>query len=154
MRANASALLGIFSAYQSVKHDALILHANAPEEVTRRFLDLVGNLYYQKLAEEMHMLGFLKTAVRQIPKINKMVRAVFDNTAGKKIADMGSKAITIGTGFPLPDSSFAEALLANRYLPPIVDLQSTLARAKENFVKHGNIEGIVGLRPKISKRSP
>jgi hypothetical protein len=155
MRANSSALLGIFSAYETVTHDALVLHANAPEEVAQRFLDFAEDLYFQRLSEELHILGFLEPAIANIPKINRAVRAIFKRPVAKKIADLGSRAVTVATGVPVPDTSLAEALLVSRYLPPVINLRTALAKAKRNFVKHGNIEGIVGLDPKrASERSP
>ena len=147
MRANASALLGIFSAYRRVTHDALILHGGASEELTQCFLDLTENLYFQKLSEEMHLLGFMKTAVNQIPKINRTVRMAFRHASIKKIVDLGSKAVTVATRAPLPDSSLAESLLPDRYLPPIVDLRSAIIKARKSLVKHGNIDGLLGLDP-------
>jgi hypothetical protein len=80
-------------------------------------------------------LGRFKTAVQAIPKINKAARRFFERKANKQVIDFGSRAVTVATGMPLPTSSLAESLLADQYLPPVVDLSSAISKAKMNWAK-------------------
>ena len=149
-RANCASLLGIFSSYKTATHHALISNSNAPEELARRFSDFTQDLYFQKLSEEIHSLGFVKRGLSAIPKINRLVRQTFDRNSTKKIMDYGSKAVTVATGVPLPDSSLADSLLAQQYLPPIVDLNPAILRAKKNFSTFGDTERVVGIASKLA----
>lgn len=151
MRANASSLIGIFSSYQTVAHDAPILHGNAPEELVRRFTDFTEDLYYQELSKQMHALGFFKTAIQAIPKINRAARRFIERKANRQMLNFGSKAVTVATGVPLPTSSLAESLLSEEYLPPIVDLSAAISTAKGNFSIRGNTKGILGFDPELDR---
>jgi hypothetical protein len=148
-RANISALIGLFSEYRSMRHDALILHSGAPEDLVRRFLDFSENLYFQKLSEEIHSLGFIRHSIKAVPKINRLVRKIFNNAASRKLVDLGSKAVTIGTKLPVPDSALGEAIFAKQYLPPLINLSAAIVSAQKNFKKYGDISGILGLDLKL-----
>jgi hypothetical protein len=135
MRANASVLIGIFSSYQPATHDSIVVQATAPQELVQRFTDFTEDLYYQELSKEIHALGAFKTAIQAIPKINRAVRRFFERNVNKQAIDFGSRAVTVATGVPLPTSSLADSLLADQYLPPVVDLNSAISKAKVNWAK-------------------
>jgi len=134
-RANASVLIGIFASYQQVTHDSVVVRGTASQELVQRFIDFTEDLYYQELSKDTHALGMFKTAMQTVPKINRAVRKFLERTANKQLIDFGSKAVTVATGVPLPNSSLAESLLAEQYLPPVVDLSSAISKAKKRRVK-------------------
>jgi hypothetical protein len=128
---------GVFSTYQQLNLETAVFRATEGGRDQQWFLEtLLNDDSYFDMCKHSKLFGVpdrLKTAARAFGRASqKFVRA----ERNRNLLDFGTKSITAATSIPLPNSAFAESLLAEGYLPPIVYLHKPYEQAYRRWKAH------------------
>jgi len=125
-RAVASLLAGILATYEPATLSATVVRPMAPPQLISLFEEFVQDETYRQLSEASHDIGIPRRAKRAIVMVGRHAKKLIAKPAFREVADLSSKAITMATQVPVPDSDACNALVASGYLPPIVSLREAM----------------------------
>lgn len=134
-RANLAALEGILRLYQAHNLPGLVSAVHHRPELMEQFSNLLQDQRYQELSRSAARIGIPGRLQRTIELMRRSAQALLANETLKQVFKLGSKVVTAATRVPLPDTDFAESLLAKRYLPPLISLYQTNLRARRAWVE-------------------
>ena len=125
-RANLAILEGIFSTYETVNVDGLRSVSKSKSETVNQFEQLLQDSLYQELSNNCSLRGIPPKIKNALANIRRLAARLLKQDGFNKLYTAGSKATTLATGIPMPETELAERLLESNYLPPIVDLKSAI----------------------------
>lgn len=125
-----AAFQGVFATYQPAELPGLIVTADAPEELSQLLERLVEDEGYKNLSASVHTLGFPQKRDRALQLARRFAQDVLSRRMFKHLLGVGTKAVETATSVPLADSHAVAELIGTSYLPPLVSLEESLAKAR------------------------
>jgi len=136
-RARLALLEGLLTSYKQIETASLLLSLpDSPQGNVEYFQRLTEDASYLELSKAANEVGYSDKINRSLQLMRRAVYDVLSNSLFKKSFNEGTKIITAATDIHIPDAEFAESLLAEGYLPPIVSLAKPMANALELWKKH------------------
>jgi hypothetical protein len=133
-RAHLAMLKQIFGAYESreVRELGLLLPAS-PIQRLEAFLTFVEQAEYRQLSKERRLFGFPALLHKAIAKFDHLIDSLSGTPSSRSLVSIATKQIELATKIPMPDEKLLESLEFRPYLPPIISLEESKARAKANW---------------------
>lgn len=127
-----SYLLGVFNSYQKTNIDSVGLTSSASNEFVNLFDTLLRQEDYQKMAQHASRLGFPETVSNSIASLTKSSLNLIKKEGFKNVLDYVSKVFELAFFIPKPGNVFFDKLLGQRYLPPLIPLETVRDEAQKN----------------------
>jgi len=136
-RANLAFVQSLMSSY-SVEYVGCLRalpQANSSELVDN-FDEFLADELYRQISVERYRLGLPPVARKALLATRTLARRLIRKKLFARFFDYGTKAVSVGTGIPLPNSEIAGTIAQEAYLPPIVDLTEPISTARQAWAKH------------------
>jgi hypothetical protein len=154
-RANLAFLQGLCGSYDIELVGCLRAHGTVNNaDLVDSFEDFLADETYRQLSAEKYNLGFPSKVKGALSATRRLARRLVRKKKFSRFFDYGSRAISVGTGIPLPNSDIADAIVKKSYLPPIMDLTDPISAARQAWIGSGSerIEALSIVAPLLNRR--
>ena len=99
-------------------------------QLAASFEEFLTDETYRQLSEARYALGIPSKVRQAVTASHRLARSLVSKKMFSRLFNYGSRAVSVFTGLPLPNSDIAEAILTDAYLPAIADTRSTITAAR------------------------
>ncbi len=134
-RARLAALEGVLALYGDEQSPALVTSDLAAAATLGAFSRLLRDDLYQSLSEASFALGIPARSRAALSSMRERSQNLLQRSPLRHLFDLGSRSVAIATQVPMPNSQqTAELFGSAAYLPPLVEVHSSIKRAHKAFV--------------------
>jgi hypothetical protein len=134
-RAKLAILAGLFNSYKQQSISTLIKIPSTNQEFVDQFDEFIENEVYKQLSQEYYQLGFKNRWVHALSRIKHLSQEIIRQPLFSPLFNLGSKLISISGHIPSIEASELTDIIKGGYLPPIISLNSSFKKAKENWMQ-------------------
>ena len=120
---------GFFSYYKEIEFNAVAPPTSVPATMISLFDELVNDSQYGEYSEAVAALSIPHRRSSALSKIRTLGRAMASSNVIARGWNFVAKSVNVWTGVPIPDSNTLSALVSDKSLPAIIDLQPARQRA-------------------------
>ena len=130
-RAHLAMLKLIFGAYEKRQVNELELLPASPSQRVEAFLHFMEDATYNELSKERRLFGFPAQFAKAAIKFDRLTETLANSSLFHGLLSIGTRSIETVTKLPMPNAKMLESLITTGYLPPIISLKESRARARE-----------------------
>jgi len=133
-RASVATLLGVFSSYQKTSIQGLKAVSRLSDTEARKIMDLFEDAAYMKMSAAQGLMGIPSKVRRASVICSRLARDLADSSAFRPVVNLTSKAVSLATKLPMPDSEIAALIARKGFMPSIVSLADERRAAREAYL--------------------
>jgi len=134
-RIKISSILSCISVYNKVELATANIIPSCSRERANKLEEIILTEEYNALSRAHFSLGLMTNAQHALDQIRLRLNRLVALGVSKELINFGSKAASVATASPIPDSKLVESFVQDSFLPPAIDLSDQIRGALADLQK-------------------